>query len=40
MEELTLMELDKKKIKKNGKYIGMISRVMGLNVRTDMNINL
>ena len=39
-EELTLIELDKKKIKKNGKYIGMSNSVMGLKVRTEININL
>ena len=39
-DELTLIELDKKKIKKKGRYIGMSSNVIGLNVRTDKNINL
>ena len=39
-EELTLIELDKKKIKKNGKYIGISNSVMGLKVRTEMNTNL
>ena len=39
-EELTLIELDKKKIKKNGKYIGISNSVMGLKVRTEININL
>ena len=38
--ELTLMELEKKKIKNNGKYIGKRSSVSGLNVRTAININL
>ena len=39
-EELTLIELDRKKIKKNGKYIGNSNSVMGLKVRTDINTNL
>ena len=39
-EELTLIELDKKKIKKNGKYIGISNSVMGLKVRTEINTNL
>tara|TARA_S200000501_G_scaffold331180_1_gene332994 strand:- start:45 stop:251 length:207 start_codon:yes stop_codon:yes gene_type:complete len=39
-EELILIELDKKKIKKNGKYIGISNNVMGLKVRTEININL
>ena len=38
--ELTLIELDKKNIKKNGKYIGMSNNVMGLKVRTEINMNL
>ena len=38
--ELTLIELEKKKIKKNGKYIGKRSKVSGLNVRTAIKINL
>ena len=38
--ELTLMELDKKKMKNKGKYIGKRSSVSGLKVRTAININL
>ena len=38
--ELTLMELEKKKIKNKGKYIGKRSSVSGLKVRTAININL
>ena len=38
--ELTLMELDKKKMKNKGKYIGKRSSVSGLKVRTAIKINL
>ena len=39
-DELTLIELDKKKIKKKGRYIGISSSVIGRKIRTDIKINL